>query len=206
MTISASEAMQSPSPEVVPRGRLKVALIFLIGFSPFILATLMYYSGWGIPTGRVNHGELLLPTVPVAQLGLRDIQGQPLAEHFAPAAGNPAWMLLILAPRCDQRCVELLHTVRQVNIALGKDSNRLSRAFWSPQPPAGLDLATLYPQLLRLQAMPAPALWPGKVEPSTLQIYVVDPHGNLVLRYDRQEKGKGMLDDLKRLLRLSQIG
>lgn len=206
MTMSASEVMQNPQPDAVRRGRLKVVLIFVIGFAPFILATLMYYSGWGIPHGRVNHGELLLPTVPVAQLGLHDAKGQPLTAQFAPAAKNPSWMLLILAPHCDQRCVELLHTTRQVNIALGKDANRLSRAFWSPQPPAGIDLATAYPQLQRLQASPAPATWPGKVEPSTLQIYVIDPHGNLVLRYDQQEKGKGMLDDLKRLLRLSQIG
>jgi hypothetical protein len=37
-------------------------------------------------------------------------------------------------------------------------------------------------------------------------IYVVDPIGNLVFFYPLADAGKAVLDDLKRLLKLSQIG
>ena len=36
--------------------------------------------------------------------------------------------------------------------------------------------------------------------------YSSDPNGNLVLRYRFEDAGKPVLEDLKRLLRLSQIG
>jgi hypothetical protein len=37
-------------------------------------------------------------------------------------------------------------------------------------------------------------------------LYVVDPLGNLVMRYDAREDPKGLLTDLKKLLKLSHIG
>ncbi|MNY68082.1 hypothetical protein D3C86_2057890 [compost metagenome] len=38
------------------------------------------------------------------------------------------------------------------------------------------------------------------------QLWIVDPHGNLVLRYDARVKGKDLLNDLRHLLKLSNIG
>ena len=38
------------------------------------------------------------------------------------------------------------------------------------------------------------------------RIYVVDPLGNLILSYAAAAPDKALLDDLKRLLRLSHIG
>ena len=37
-------------------------------------------------------------------------------------------------------------------------------------------------------------------------LYVVDPLGNLVMRYDTRENPRGLLTDLKKLLKLSHIG
>jgi len=42
--------------------------------------------------------------------------------------------------------------------------------------------------------------------PGGAQLWIVDPHGNLVLRYDAKANGKAILDDLKYLLKISQIG
>ena len=38
------------------------------------------------------------------------------------------------------------------------------------------------------------------------KISLVDPHGNLVLRYPAGSKGKAILDDLRYLLKISLIG
>ena len=37
-------------------------------------------------------------------------------------------------------------------------------------------------------------------------LFVVDPLRNIVLRFDTRENPKGLLDDMKKLLKLSQIG
>ena len=37
-------------------------------------------------------------------------------------------------------------------------------------------------------------------------VYIVDPLGNVVLRYSHEQVGKPLLDDLKHLLKVSQIG
>ena len=38
------------------------------------------------------------------------------------------------------------------------------------------------------------------------QLWLVDPHGNLVLRYPAGSNGKAILDDLRYLLKISLIG
>ena len=37
-------------------------------------------------------------------------------------------------------------------------------------------------------------------------LYVIDPLGNVVMRYDTRESPRGLLTDLKKLLKLSHIG
>jgi hypothetical protein len=65
------------------------------------------------------------------------------------------------------------------------------------------------------QAAPLLALLPGEgnstvaanppaAEPP--RVYLIDPLGNLMMSYAPGVKAKGMLEDMKRLLRLSSIG
>jgi hypothetical protein len=42
--------------------------------------------------------------------------------------------------------------------------------------------------------------------PDSHRIYLVDPLGNVMMFYPAGAPAKGMLEDMKRLLRLSQIG
>jgi hypothetical protein len=191
-------------PVSAARGRRIALLLLGIGLAPFVLATFMYYTGWGIPQGRVNHGQLLRPPVAVADLGLVRDNGKPLSAIFDPAVAKRHWLMLVMAPQCDERCDHMLYIAHQIHVALGKDADRLRRAFWTQQPPA--DLAK-YPGLIQLRADPAPRTWPGvPAAEHDLQVYLVDPHGNVIMRYPEDTKGKPMLDDLKRLLKLSRIG
>ncbi|MNT98715.1 hypothetical protein D3C72_2413630 [compost metagenome] len=62
-----------------------------------------------------------------------------------------------------------------------------------------------FPQLSRYRLEPRVyAESAGKVEGA--QLWIVDPHGNLVLRYDSRSQGKAILNDLRHLLKISQIG
>ena len=46
----------------------------------------------------------------------------------------------------------------------------------------------------------------GDGDANTPPIYLIDPLGNLMMSYAPDAKPKGMLEDMKRLLRLSHIG
>jgi hypothetical protein len=58
--------------------------------------------------------------------------------------------------------------------------------------------------LLPARGTAAAAMDSGAVEAP--RIYLIDPLGNLMMSYAADAKPKGMLEDLKRLLRLSSIG
>ena len=69
------------------------------------------------------------------------------------------------------------------------------------------------PDLITVRASPGAApllallLAPDGVSPvAAARVYLVDPLGNLMLSYAPDANPKGMLDDLKRLLRLSHVG
>ncbi|WP_228257368.1 hypothetical protein [Marinobacter sp. NP-4(2019)] len=199
-----------PTPEQVRRGRRTALLLFAIGFGPMVFATIMYYTGWLNPAGHTNNGELVQPVLPVTELRLQTADGQPLASRFGPERADAEWMMTVVAGKCTEDCENLLYLARQVNIALGKNADRLSRAAFIADVPSGLEArwADEYSAVERLQRQgdKAPA-WPAGVQPDREpRILLVDPFGNVMMHYGNEHTGKDMLKDLKHLLKLSQIG
>lgn len=207
---TAEQHDAEPTPAQVRRGRRTAMLLFAIGFGPMIFATIMYYTGWLHPESRSNHGVLVDPAVPVAELNLIDAGGEPLATRFGPELQNPKWMMIVTARHCGGDCEQLLYLARQVNIALGKNANRMGRAAWIGTVPPDLQTRwrNEYSSMERLRLAPdtSPA-WPAGVDPAdTPRILVVDPFGNVMMHYGNEHTGKEMLEDLKHLMKLSQIG
>lgn len=205
-------------PRAVRRGRVIALSLFAIALLPIVLASWMYFGGWGAVGASANKGELLQPVGAVETLGLRTGDNMPLTDRFYPAREEPLWLILTVAANCDTACRKALHEVRQVHIALGKESERVERGLWLVQSTAagagdstreGQTLAQQYPELVLLEhesGQARPEL-PGAAElQNSYQIYVIDPNGNIVLRYDEANSGEDLLDDLKKLLRLSNIG
>ena len=198
------------SPEQVRRGRRMAILLFAIGFGPMILATVMYYTGWLNPAGHSNHGALIQPPVPVSELKFRSADDTLLADRFGPELKNPEWMMIVVAENCADACEELLYRARQVNIALGKNANRVNRASWLGAVSEDLSerLSKEYESMerLNLAAGDKPA-WAAGISPEDQpRILLVDPFGNVIMHYGSEHTGKEMLKDLKQLLKLSQIG
>jgi len=132
-------------------------------------------------------------------------------EDGQAAAWGPRWSLIYVrtAP-CDTTCVEDLARIAAVHIRLGRDQPRMRRIYIGPEPEP---LAALDPMLAALpigtpsyQAF-ADALVSAGVPPAEGgRLYVVDPHGNLVLSYPPRPDQEGLLKDLERLLDASRIG
>ena len=198
------------SPEQVKRGRRMALLLFAVGFGPMIFATVLYYTGWMNPTEHSNHGQLIQPPAPLADLQLKGEDGSPLTDRFGPELPDPEWMLMVVAHNCGSQCEELLYLARQVNIALGKNAARVNRAAWLGT--VGEELAGRWDseyssmEKLTLPDSVEPS-WPTGVNPSQQsRILVVDPFGNIIMHYGSEHTGKQMLKDLKHLLKISQIG
>jgi hypothetical protein len=59
---------------------------------------------------------------------------------------------------------------------------------------------------LQRYSLDLPAYTKGAQSNDAPHLWIIDPHGNLVLRYDPSVKGKDLLNDLRHLLKLSNIG
>lgn len=216
MTMTTAERMDPNhsehkiSPEQVRRGRRTALLLFALGFGPMIFATIMFYTGWFNPTGHSNNGELIQPPLPIAEMQLEGANGKPLADRFGPEASDPEWMMLVVSENCAADCEELLYRARQVNIALGKNANRVNRSAWLASVPDDLSgrWDEEYRSMERLAITDGKApQWPSGIRPEQEpRILLVDPFGNIIMHYGTEHTGKDMLKDLKHLLKLSQIG
>ncbi|MDF0733517.1 hypothetical protein P0Y43_22745 [Pseudomonas entomophila] len=176
------------------RGRLQLIVILLVALGPMILATSMYKLKFWVPDGRSYHGVMIGNGQTRADLGI--------------SAPDDGWQLLVSAPQaCAADCQQLVYLARQIQVGLGRDASRASHALAAAQPLAGDYQALLEREYPQLQRYPLDAQRYGQhvSEPGS-QLWIVDPHGNLVLRYDAKVKGKQVLDDLRHLLKLSNIG
>lgn len=177
------------------RGRIQLMLVLFVALGPMLLATAMYRLQFWVPDGRSYHGELIGNGESRSELGVQ--------------SDEKRWQLLVTAPdECDADCRRLVYLARQVQIGLGRDASRATHALTVAQPLTAeyqTTLAREYPQLQRYPLdvkryrRTAPGIeWP--------QLWIVDPHGNLVLRYGAEVNGRDLLNDLRQLLKLSNIG
>lgn len=178
------------------RGRWQLLLLLAVVIGPMVLASAMYQWRFWVPEGRSYHGELLG-------------NGQTLADLGVVGGEQARWQLLVtVSDGCAADCRQLVFLARQIHIGLNRDASRAAHALASALPPSADYDARLrreYPQLGRYRLEPQAY---GQVtgKGAGAQLWIVDPHGNLVLRYDSSSKGKAILDDLRHLLKISQIG
>ncbi|MDQ0123641.1 hypothetical protein J2W17_002588 [Pseudomonas lini] len=187
-----SEAKTPPSRR---KGRLQLLLILLGVIGPMILATGMYKFQFWVPEGRSYHGELIGNGQTRADIGVQ--------------AQEERWQLLVTAPKaCSVDCQQLVYLARQVQIGLGRDAGRASHALAVAQPLSSDYDARLTREYPQLQRYPMDLTTFSKTagDATVPQLWIIDPHGNLVLRYDPKVKGKDLLNDLRHLLKLSNIG
>lgn len=193
-----------------------LAALFLV---PFVLAFYMYYgTGWR-PVKRVNHGTLITPARPLPAVNLpRESLSDPDPNAPAPSVDTPAprllrdkWSIVYIGEgNCDERCRQALYVMRQTRLSLNTDMTRVDRVFMVTGNCCAREfLLHEHPGLEVLDATGAEGarllqVFPAEERPYAL--FIVDPLGNLMMSYDSRQNPKGLLEDLKKLLRLSNIG
>ena len=163
---------------------------------PIVLSYLAFYI-WP-PQTTMNYGELITPT-PLPEGALTDLEGKP----FALSSLRGKWTLLHAdASRCDEPCRQLIYFMRQVRTAQGEEMNRIERLWLVTD--AGTPDATWLKDYKGMQiargTLPLPA-----VQAPSRHIYLIDPLGNLIMRYPENPEPKRIIKDLSRLMRFSNV-
>lgn len=178
--------------EPAKRARAKLGLLALFFAAPFALAWLAWWLDWA-PGATSNYGELITPALPVA--------GAPLA------ALRGKWVLVVLdTAECDAYCERKLYFIRQIRRAQGRNQDRVERLWLltgGDRPDARLLSQIEGTHVQRAGALAARFPAAGAVSD---HIYLVDPLGNLMMRYPREPDPSRMLRDLRRLLEVSAVG
>jgi len=186
-----------------------LALLAALFLLPLLIAFFVYYGTAWRPAGRVNHAVLISPPRPLPQLSLPAPAAPDGLTPGTPLHGK--WTLVYVGDgACDAPCHAALTLMRQTRLALNNDMTRVERVFLATGECCAREfLAREHPGLIVLDASGAPAApllqaFPAAGREHTL--FVVDPLGNLMMSYDARRDPHGLLEDLKTLLRLSQIG
>ena len=189
---------QNPTKDGARRrtGRLQLIALLALVIGPMLLATAMFYGRFWIPEGRSYHGELIGGRVTLTELGV-------------PLVADKGWQLLVSAPQtCAEECQQLIYLARQIHIGLGREASRANHALAIASPLSSElseRLLKEYPQLLRYP-LNLDAYDRELPDNPTPQLWIVDPLGNLVLRYPADANGKDVLIDLRLLMKISNIG
>ncbi len=180
-----------------------LAAVFVL---PLLLSFWMYYGGGWRPAGQSNYGELIEPPRALERASLPRADGEA-----AVAVPLNAWTLVYAGDgACDDACRTALVVMRQTRLALNKDMTRVERVWLATGKCCDRALlAREHPGLLALDASGAAgqallAQYPAVERAHS--IFIVDPLGNLMMRHDARDDPKGLLADVKKLLKLSHIG
>lgn len=169
---------------------ISVILVFLI---PIIAAKLVLDRHW-YQGAATNHGTMIVPPLELAEL----------------ATALPAgWRLaLVVNGDCPTQCQQAIHMMNQVDIALGKETERVTpTVIYTGLEPAALALAT------HVIPVANEALAQRLAEIPEHSLIIIDPLGLVVLYYPSHAdehamrmEAKNILADLRTLLKLSKVG
>lgn len=186
-------------------GRWKMIAVLLVCAAPVIASYFTYYVIR--PEGRRNFGELITPQRPMPGIATTDLSGKPGTLSSL----KNQWLLISLGTSaCDAACQQRLYFQRQLREALGKEKGRFDRV-WLLLDSGDVD-ARLMPALseatvLRVSKDAALQWLPAEQDQRAEEhLYVVDPLGNLMMRFPARMDAEGAAKakrDLDRLLRAS---
>ena len=200
--MSSSAPGESTPDAGAPRRAWPVLAVLVLCAAPVVAAWLAYFV-WP-PASRSNYGELIEPR-PLPDPQLESGAG----GAFRLSALRGKWLLVQLdRGDCGDACRKKLLYMRQARLTQGRGMERIERV-WVVTDGSAVDPALLSEfegtRVLRAGTSGLAREFPAAGDPAD-HIYVVDPLGNLMLRYPRDPDPNGIKRDLARLLRASRIG
>lgn len=209
MTTNVSEINQdqASSNTMVRKSRWMGALILVAIFGPMLAAYVIYHSGFGIPLGTINKGDLLPEAKSIADISVSNLNGNEISL----IEGKQKWRLLIPSTEsCGTSCQKNLYTTRQVHVRLGEKARRVERVLLMPKADIvqKTSLAKDHPKLAYAVVNPIELESLLKSELSAGRniyehYYLMDQEGFIMMSYGTEHTGNELLTDVKRMLKYS---
>ena len=198
---------------------IALAVIFIL---PVLSAYIAFYGfNLGAVGGGNHHGQLLSPPALIDQFNLTQS-----GEQINFANMKRKWWLVYVndEENCLDSCSDAIHLMKQLHIALGKNAERLSRLLIQKESSQVKDtlqdgLTVVYTGFteagIQAIAKPNPEL---NQQLKKNKFYLIDPRGFVILEYDlnaretagekygKEQYFKGVLKDIKKLMKFSRIG
>lgn len=180
------------------KSRRNLLLVLGVFVLPVVLAKFALEQEW-FEYGVTNQGALLNQEITLQDLGLS-------SDEFE----DEQWLLLFRVPEeCDDLCQKTLLSVNNTYVLLGREIPRVT-----PVALANESILQDQKQYLKHAKWKAVLMDPtAEKHIASAGLLVVDPLGNIVMSYQapNEEKllngfGKGILADMKKLLKYSRIG
>lgn len=198
------------------KGRWKLFIVLAVCAAPMIASYLAYYVIK--PEGRTNYGTILdprlypMPELHARLLGAGDANDTNNADkQNGLTAYRGKWIMLTIdSGSCDAACQKKLYDLRQLRLAQGKEMDRIERV-WAviDEQPVDTLLLREYDGMHVLKA-DADVLrkWLPTEDGSQISehIYMIDPLGNLMMRFPKNADPNKIKKDISKLLRASAIG
>ena len=153
----------------------------------FAVYSLIFLAGQDTLLQTTNAGEFVDPPLMARDLGLSDAQGRPVD-------GSDSWWVWVAADDCAAACRQTLVELSSLNDRLGEDAGRVRLAVVTAEPSAGLDSVAVE----QFRSTAERRLARG--------VYIVDPAGNVVLRYAIGKRIDAVVEDLRKMLQVSRLG
>lgn len=179
----------------------KLLALMALLLAPVIISYALHYSDYR--PGSINYGELI---------DMEDFEGSGVNQVdntiFRSRDIHGKWtMLMVDSGNCNEYCDQKLYKMRQVRLVQNKEMHRVER-LWLIDDNAKIDSSLLekYEGTMFVNAKDSDFLESLKpAESQRLHIYLVDPIGNVMMRFPENADPSEMVKDLKRLLHVSQL-
>ena len=189
--------------------RVKFITLVAVFLSPFIGGWLALYV-FDLRPESVNYGSLVRPVKKIDWPVLDSVDSVRYENGF----GQKWTFLLLTTGNCDEQCRSNLFYLRQIRTLLGRNTPRLQNVLISV-PKLGGDLKSFltdYPDLITIEGQSSRSLFRQfQIESiesvgSMPRLYLVDPDQNYMMYYPAENDHYRVLEDIKKLMKLSQIG
>ncbi|MBS0556211.1 MAG: hypothetical protein JSR27_02225 [Proteobacteria bacterium] len=176
------------------RGRLALVGIALVFAIPLAAAFLLRSGGWE-PQKTTQSGILVHPARNVATVAVTLADG----SQYAWQDPQYRWTLLALSgPDCAQDCQMRLDEALRMRITLGRNADRLRVLYVGASLPDGFVAARAPLQIGREDSNAFAFARPTGVD--QLALALVDPRGQLMLRYTDGYSAQGLRRDITKII------
>ncbi len=197
------------------QNRTKLIILIAMFFGSVLIAWVLINNAdtWR-PWSTKNNGDLITPARPVTELTMQTIEGSPFT--LKDMVGK--WVMVYIGqPECDKPCKINLYNIRQTRLGQKGEHDRIERLYIMVGDEVPTALKTTLNdyngmKIVRVDNATLPKLLSsfktnnGIPANTANRVYLVDPIGNFMMKYEQGFDPRGLAKDLELLLKVSLVG